>query len=126
MKVEILKDEYNNIQLKVIKHKKIIEVSAFAENYVTLDSSYLILDTIKSKFSYSYNEYGITVIWSKKRNEIIAFQDETDEERSNIRIEGHRIATYRQENEMKFRLDFITYYISSVKQKNNTSAMKSK
>jgi len=126
MKVEILKDEYNNIQLKVRKHKKRIDVSTFAENYVNLDSSYLILDTIKSKFHYSYNESGITVIWSKNRNEIIAFQDEADEERSNIIIEGHSITTYRQEDEMKFRLDFITNYISNVRQKNNTSTMKSK
>jgi hypothetical protein len=128
MKVEVLnvKDEYNYIELIVRKHKKVIAVSTFAENYVNLDSSYLILDTIKSNFSYSYNESGITVMWVKNRNEMIAFQDETDEGKSDIIIDGHSITTYRQEDEMKFRLNFIVYYASNIKRKNNTSAMKSK
>jgi len=124
MKVTVSKNEYNHIELIIRKHKKIIAISTLAENSVSLETYYLISDLVAYDTSL-LNRSGLSVVWSEKGAYIIDFNDNLDEEKVDTIVEGHRISTHKLDK-MNFSLDLVVYYVPNIKEKNNTSVIKSK
>jgi hypothetical protein len=125
MKVEASKNEYNHIEFIVRKHKKVIAVSTLAENSVSLETYYLTSSSVDYDTSSSIDGSTLIVAWSEKENYIIDLRNKVDKEKADVIVEEYRLTTHKMDK-MNFSLDLAVYYITNTKEKNNTSAIKSK
>ena len=124
MKVTVSKNEYSHIELIVRKHKKIVAVSSWVENSVSLETYYLTSDLVDYDPSLSEGS-GLSIGWSEKGVYLIDFSDNLDKEKVDTLIDGHRISTHTSDK-TDFSLDLVIYYVPNTKEENNTSIMKSK
>jgi hypothetical protein len=124
MKVTVSKKEYNHLELIVRQCKKLIAVSILAEDLVSLETDYLLSYLVDYDPSLSERS-ALIVGWSKEGADLIDLRDNLDKEKVDTLVDGHRITTHKMDK-MNFSLDLVVYHVPSAKEKNNTSAMKSK
>ena len=114
MKVEALKDKYNQIRIAVKKNKETINISFsfLAEDTVALETDYLNIDSLELD-NFFLVRSGLTVTYAKNRNKITKVMDK---EESNSIDYGHRISICRP-NKVNFRLNLVIYYVTNGKRK---------
>jgi len=113
MKVEILKDEYNQIQIVVKKRKEIIPISFLEEDDVALETNYLDIDLLELDHSSAFVWSGLAVAYVKNRNKIINFRDK---EGPNSIDYGHCISVYSPDK-VNLRLSLTIRYVTNAKKK---------
>jgi hypothetical protein len=113
MKVEVIKDEYNRIQIAVEKHKETITISFLAEDDVELETDYLDYDSIGFDTSSAYGRSGLVANYAKNINKITKFRDK---EESNSIDYGHCISVYSPDK-VNFRFYLAIYYVTNAKRK---------
>ena len=113
MKVEILKDEYNQIQIVVKKHKETINISFLEEDAVGFETDYLDIDSLELDHSSAFVWSGLAVAYVKNRNKIINFRDK---EGPNSIDYGHCISVYSPDK-VNLRLSLTIRYVTNAKKK---------
>lgn len=113
MKVEVLKDEYDQIQIAVKKHKETINISFLEEDAVGFETDYLDIDSLELDHSSAFGWSGLVVTYAKNRNKITNFRDK---EESNSIDYGYRLFTYNPDK-VNFRLNLAIHYVTNAKRK---------
>jgi hypothetical protein len=113
MKVNVLKDKYNQIQIVVKKHKETINISFLEKDTARFETDYLDIDSLELDHSSAFGWSGLVVTYAKNRNKITEFRDK---EESNSVDYGYRLFTYSPDK-VNFRFSLVIHYVSCAKEK---------